>query len=248
MSDGTDETPTDEENLDMSQYPDVERSTYAKIAAEILGMTRRPSTLFGATIPIPASEIIMLADYIANGISASVPPVPDEDVDRTGPAGLWVDVEDLRIGDIYRPDEGYDRTPLEVIQIPHYVEIRDRWDITVRPEGGGRVRTDSFPPQSQAEVLVRKTEDPSTALEFGNVAVSDLWVGDLILDYGDGPIEAEKVIRLAPTSFFHTEVTTIDPRLPEETQGAGTRVLSVDKQVTVRYPRVESVPSEPPPL
>lgn len=214
MSNEPGETSTD---------PIAQRIVLANEAAAILNKSRRPSPFTGQT-PLLADEIIALAEYLRLGDASFVE--SDDESDE------FVDPMTLRIGDVVILNSSI---RYAIVGPPRLTG--GLVDLKVRPEHGGIAYLKSVSVDSTIRLISRVLEsevDPNSAKIF----VGMLDVDDVILDFGDGPIETEKVTKvMRPKYGTIVEITTIDPRLDQEIQADVTRSLPVDHQVVVRLPR-----------
>jgi hypothetical protein len=198
----------------------MQRISLANEAASILAKTRRV-TPFGAAPALLADEIIAMTEYLRLG--DATPPEKEPAV-----SGDFVEVAKLRVGDEFVAAGG---TVFAVVRDP--MAKGTMISVKARPVPGGIARQLDFDLDSTVEALNR-----GTLVEVGLVFVGELVVGDVIIDFGDGPVEPERVTKIKrPQVGKVIEVTTVDPRIDEEIQAAGTHAMVVDRQVTVRFPR-----------
>jgi hypothetical protein len=197
--------------------PIAQRIMLANEAAAILAKTRRPSPFAGSPALL-ADEIIAMAEYLRLG--DGTPATPDE----------YVDPLKLGVGDVIERS-GF---PYAIIRAPK-IQGNDV-SVQIRPMPGGIAHLATYSMDSTVRLISKAIQQSG---EFANIFVGDLIVGDVVLDFGDGPMEAERVIRLdRPKSGTLVEVTTARS---EGLRLTGTRPLPVDRQVTVRFPRPESL-------
>jgi hypothetical protein len=214
VSDGTDETSTE------VTEPIAQRIVLANEATSILMKSRR-LTPFAGLAAIPAEQIIGMAEYLRVGREQLSLDLPD---------GEYVEVINLHVGDTFLHSD----QPYVLVRIPRVQGTKVT--AKVRPQPGGIAHLVDWDIDSTVRLLYR---EPAPVGEgFVNVPAGQLTIGDVILDFGDGEIEPERVTRLErPKVGRLVEVTTVTESIPEVSAIAETRPMPERQEVAVRLPR-----------